>query len=69
MIYKTVVVDCAPKAKKMAIAIEEKANEMAQDGWELVSFSVTGSGKAILAFRTEALAPQEQTPEAVGDAE
>ena len=28
--YKTVVIDYAPKAKKMAAAIEDKANEMAR---------------------------------------
>ena len=50
--YKTVVIDYAPKAKKMAAAIEEKANEMAREGWEPVTFSVTNSAKAILVFRT-----------------
>ena len=74
MIYKTVVVDYAPKAKKMAAAIEETANEYAQNGWELVTFSVTNSAKAILVFRApEAPAPdtglQDQTAAAVGDAE
>ena len=74
MTYKTIVIDYAPKAKKMAAAIEEKANEMASAGWELVTFSVTNSAKAILVFRVpEADAPendlQEQTAEAVGDAE
>ena len=50
MIYKTIVIDYAPKAKKMAAAVEEKANEMAQNGWELVTLSVTNSAKAILVF-------------------
>ena len=50
MIYKTIVIDYAPKAKKMAAAVEEKANEMAQNGWELVALSVTNSAKAILVF-------------------
>lgn len=49
--YKTVVIDYAPKAKKMAAAIEDKANEMAREGWEPVTFSVTNSAKAILMFR------------------
>lgn len=41
MIYKTVVVDYAPKTKKMAALIEEKANEMLKNGYELVScFSI-----------------------------
>ena len=51
--YKTVAISDALKTKKMAAAIEEKANEMARDGWELVTFSTTPSGKAILMFRTE----------------
>lgn len=69
MTYKTIVIDYAPKAKKMAAAIEQTANEKAQDGWELVSFSVMNSAKAILVFRVPETAPQEQTAEAVGDAE
>ena len=35
MMYKTIVIDYAPKAKKMAAAIEQTANEKAQAGWEL----------------------------------
>ena len=69
MTYKTIVIDYAPKAKKMAAAVEQTANEKAQDGWELVTFSVTNSAKAILVFRVPETAPQEQTAEAVGDAE
>ena len=69
MTYKTIVIDYAPKAKKMAAAVEQTANEKAQDGWELVTFSVTNSAKAILVFRVPETAPQEQTAEAVGEAE
>ena len=69
MMYKTIVIDYAPKAKKLAAAVEQTANEKAQDGWELVAFSVTNSAKAILVFRVPETAPQEQTAEAVGDAE
>lgn len=69
MMYKTIVIDYAPKAKKMAAAIENTANEKAQDGWELVTFSVTNSAKAILVFCAPDTVPQEQTAEAVGDAE
>ena len=74
MIYKTIVVDYAPKAKKMAAAIEKTANEYAQNGWELVTFSVTNSAKAILVFRVPEDAAQEgnmreETAEAGGDAE
>ena len=35
----------------MAAAIEDKANEMAREGWKPVTFSVTNSAKAILMFR------------------
>ena len=59
MTYKTFVIDCAPKAKKMATAIEKTANEKAQDGWELVTFYVTNSAKAILVFRVPDETPQE----------
>lgn len=69
MTYKTIVIDYAPKAKKMAAVIENTANEKAQEGWELVTFSVTNSAKAILVFRVPETAPQEQTAEVVGDAE
>lgn len=69
MTYRTIVIDYAPKAKKMAAAIEQTANEKAQDGWELAAFSVTNSAKAILVFRTPEETLQEQTAEAVGDAE
>ena len=51
MTYKTIVIDYAPKAQNMAAAIEQAANEKAQNGWELVAFSVTNSAKAILVFR------------------
>ena len=73
MTYRTIVIDYTPKAKKMAAAIEEKANELAQAGWELVTFSVTNSAKAILVFRVPEGAPQdaavqEETAEAVGEA-
>lgn len=74
MTYRTVVVEYAPKAKKMAVAIEEAANEYAKKGWELVTFSVTNSAKAILVFRVpEDTVPesnlQEETAEPLGDAE
>ena len=69
MTYKTIVIDYAHKAKKMAAAIENTANEKAQDGWELVTLSVTNSANAILVFRVPETAPQEQTAEVVGDAE
>lgn len=78
MTYKTIVIDCTAKAKKLAAAIEKTANERAQDGWELVTFSVTSSGKAILVFRVPETVQQvetiqkeaaQETAEAVGEAE
>ncbi len=69
MTYKTIVIDYAPKTKKLAAAIEKTANEKAQDGWELVTVSVTNSAKAIAVFRAPDTALPEQTAEAVGDAE
>lgn len=75
MKYKTMVIDYAPKAKKMAAAVEKTANECAQNGWELVTFSITNSSKAILVFRlpeNELLSKEalpEETAEAAGEEE
>lgn len=74
MTYKTIVIDEPPKAKKMAAAIEEKANLMAQTGWELVTFSTIHSVKVVLVFRRpEKRASQnhiqDQTAEAVEESE
>ena len=60
--YKTIVIDYAPKAKEMAAAIERAANERAQEGWELMTFSVTNSAKAILVFRLPNAAQQQGKP-------
>ena len=49
--YKTVVIEYSPKADDMAKKIEEKANEMLQKRFELVTLSITGSAKAILVFK------------------
>ena len=49
--YKTIVIEYSPKADDMAKKIEEKANEMLQKGFELVTLSITGSAKAILVFK------------------
>ena len=51
MTYRAIVVDYSPRAKDMAAAIEQAANEHARNGWELVTFSVTNAAKAILVFR------------------
>ena len=58
--YKTMVVKYSPKAKEMAAKIEETANKMEQEGFELVSCSITPSSKGILVFRqTKAPQPPE----------
>ena len=46
--YKTFVVGYYPKANAMAAALEKKANEVKQQGYNVLSFSITNSGKAIL---------------------
>lgn len=51
MSYKTVVLDHASKTKDMASAVEHKANEMAEKGFELITMSITHSGKTILVFK------------------
>lgn len=50
MKYKTVVIKYNPRAKKMAEEVEKTANEYAKEGWNLLTFSVTLSAKAILVF-------------------
>ena len=49
--YKTEVIEYSPKAEDMAKKIEEKSNEMLNNGYELVTMSVTGTAKAILVFK------------------
>lgn len=51
MAYKCEVVEYSPKADTLAARVEEKANEMLKDGYELVMFSVTNSAKAVLVFK------------------
>lgn len=50
MIYKTVVLEYEPKAKKMAQLIENEINTRVSQGWTFVTFSITNSCKAILVF-------------------
>ena len=45
--YKTVIVKYSPKAKEMASKIEETANEMEKEGFELISCSIMPSSKGI----------------------
>lgn len=49
--YKVVTLEYSPKAEKMAQAIEEKINEMAKSGYELVTLTETTSARAILVFK------------------
>ena len=51
--YKTAVIEYYQKADEMAKKIEKKANEMLQDGYELVTMSITGTAKAILVFKKD----------------
>ena len=51
--YKTAVIEYSPKADEKAKKIEKKANEMLQDGYELVTMSITGTAKAILVFKKD----------------
>lgn len=58
--YRTIVVKYSPKAKEMASKIEDAANRMEQEGFELISCSITPSSKGILVFRqTKAPQPTE----------
>lgn len=51
--YKTVEIGYHPKAGDMAAPIERAANELAAQGRRVVSFSVTGSAKAIVLAERE----------------
>ncbi|WP_368017953.1 hypothetical protein [Olsenella sp. AGMB03486] len=47
--HKTFVIPCSPHADRMAEAIEQRANNLEQDGYDVVSFAV--SAKAIILAR------------------
>lgn len=49
--YKVVVIDYSPKADNMTQKVEDKANEMLNDVYELVTMSITNTAKAILVFK------------------
>lgn len=49
--YKAIVIEYSPKADVMAKKVEEKSNEMLEDGYELITLSITNSAKAILVFK------------------
>jgi len=49
--YKTVLIETTTNAKERAQKIENKANEMAASGYELVSVMSTPNFGAILVFK------------------
>ena len=58
--YKACVVAYCPAADRMAELVEQKANEVARDGYEVVSFSVTNSARAIILARRRDNFPRER---------
>jgi hypothetical protein len=58
--YKAFVVAYCPAADRMAELVEQKANEVARDGYEVVSFSVTNSARAIILARRRDNFPRER---------
>ncbi len=49
--YIAKTIEYSPKAEDMAKKIEDLANVMLAEGYQLVTFSVTGSAKAVAVFR------------------
>lgn len=49
--YKAITIEYSPKTDNMAKKIEEKANEMLNEGYELVTMSETTTARAILVFK------------------
>ena len=49
--YKVIVLDSSPKADVMAKQIENKINEMTNDGYELVTLTETTTARAIIVFK------------------
>lgn len=54
-IYKAVVIEYSLKAENMSKKIEEKVNEMLNDGYVLVTITETTTAKAILIFKNKML--------------
>ena len=50
-IYKAVVIEYSLKAENMSKKIEEKVNEMLNDGYVLVTITETTTAKAILVLK------------------
>ena len=53
--YKTLVIEYSPKVEDMAKKIEAKANEMLEEGYEFITFSITNTAKATLVFKKRGL--------------
>ncbi len=51
MMYKSVVIEYCPKADNMARKNVDKANEMEKEGYQLLTFSIITTAKAILIFK------------------
>lgn len=51
MMYQTVVIPYSPKSQEMAGKIEQTANQMEREGFELVSCSIMPSANGILIFK------------------
>ncbi|HIY90789.1 MAG: hypothetical protein U0M47_10470 [Merdibacter sp.] len=55
---KCEVIGYTPKAQEMADKIERRANEMASEGYALISCAMTPAASAILVFQTRELDPR-----------
>ena len=51
LIYKSVVVECSAGIEHLAKAIENKAEEMLNKGYKLVTMSTVTEEKAIMVFK------------------
>ncbi|MDO4376174.1 MAG: hypothetical protein Q4C33_03265 [bacterium] len=49
--YKTIVIGFSPTINIIANEIEEKCNEMLEEGYELITMSITNNLKAVLVFK------------------
>ena len=50
-VYKSIVVECSGSTEDLAKAIEKKAEEMLNKGYNLITMSTVGTDKAILVFK------------------
>ena len=49
--YKTEVIGYTPIVKEMSMKIEKRCNEMEENGFSLISATITPGAKAILVFK------------------